>query len=151
MRTAALLALVVATLACGSEPAAPADAGSDAADPCAGVSCLPGSVCSRGACVLAPSDAGPLDVVAEVGAEVGAEAAVDAPGEVGSDADPGCPASAPASCVSPGFGPGCWNLATSNGMVPARHCGACNRECPATAPECVGGRCTEATGDAGRD
>ena len=142
MRTAALLALVVATFACGAEPAprpasdaasAPdaSEAALDAPDPCAGVSCLPGSVCSFGACILAPVDASAPDVAVET--------------------DPGCPASAPASCVSPGFGPGCWNLSTSNGMVPARHCGACNRECPAAAPECIGGRCTGAAADAGRD
>lgn len=48
-----------------------------------------------------------------------------------------------AECDTPGFGLGCWNLSTSNGRVPASHCGACNRACPASAPECLDGRCAE--------
>ena len=47
-------------------------------------------------------------------------------------------------CAVPGGAFGCFNLSTSSGMIPARHCGACDRACPSSAPACVDGRCTEA-------
>lgn len=151
MRTAALLVLVVATLACGSEPAPrPAsdaagilDASDAAPDPCVGVSCLPGSVCSLGACILAPVDASAPDASAEVGVDAAPEAAVDAPGDDTPEVSPGCRAPATMSCVTPGFGAGCWDLLTSNNQPRALNCGACGRSCPEVAPRCVGGRCSE--------
>lgn len=59
--------------------------------------------------------------------------------------DPGCPETAPRMCS----GGSCWNLQTSNGMVPALNCGACGVACPTSAPECVAGRCTAPARDAG--
>ncbi len=152
MRTPALLALVVATLACGSDPAPapPADAAPDIADPCAGVSCLAGTVCSRGACILAPSDAGPQDAPREAGADVavedagdamvdaGADADRDASAEAGRDAivtpvdvDPGCDAGAPSRC-----GAACVDHNHDN-----NNCGTCGRVCAGTLSECVFGIC----------
>ena len=142
MRTAALLALVVATFACGAEPAprpasdaasAPdaSEAALDAPDPCAGVSCLPGSVCSLGACILAPVDASAPDAPAE--------ASVDAAPEV--DAAPDGPACAP------GFGD-CDGMAANGCEADLRasiaHCGRCGVACAPganAAPVCTAGAC----------
>ena len=155
MRTAALLALVVATFACGAEPAprpasdaasAPdaSEAALDAPDPCAGVSCLPGSVCSFGACILAPVDASAPDAPAEAGVDGGSDASASA------DVDPRCAhldvaGAAWLYCmIAPGQ-VGCADTANS-----VAHCGACNNPCPAGA-DCVGGRCLIPAADAGRD
>ncbi len=118
MRTAALLALIATTLACGSEPAAPPDASL----PCGGA-CGAGTVCSEGRCVAE-----------DAGADAAPEAASDAAPEATADA-PACPA---------GFsecGPGtCVNTRTA-----AEHCGACGYRCP-NGGTCVAGECRSASG-----
>lgn len=44
--------------------------------------------------------------------------------------DPRCPSSGrPTACVTGGQ-IGCWDLATSNSLMPAQNCGACGRSCP---------------------
>jgi len=161
-----LIAIVVATLACGSEPA-PSCGAIGRSAPCA----CPGGAQGAQECgplgvwgVCACPDGGSAEAGADAGDAPALEAAVDAPAEAGIDAvsdaspatdsdggdaaptmdvAPGCRPEAPASCVTPGFGAGCWNLDTSNGQVPAMNCGTCGRACSAAAPRCVGGRCSE--------
>lgn len=149
----AALAFALALVACSAGPTvAPRDCTPGATSACV----CPGSsgvqTCSAegrlGACVCADAGA-QVDVVTS-----SSDAALDAPAPTDrpsvADAvdappaddgrDPRCPANAPFMCS----GGSCWNLQTSNGMIPARNCGACGNECPTSAPECVGGRCTAA-------
>ena len=101
--------------------------------PCGGL-CGAGTVCESGRCVLV--DAGTLDV-----------SAADARDGASEDVDTRCPNPYyPSRCTVPEFGDGCFNLLTSNynNILPARHCGACSRQCPEAFPMCVQGRCTEA-------
>lgn len=129
MRTAALFALVAATIACGSEPPAPSP---DAAAPCGGA-CGPGTTCSAGRCVATEADAGPdngPDVTTEAGAETGSDVApMDAPV---------CPEGF-AQCG----GAACIDLRNT-----LEHCGLCNAPCFLWG-RCVMGRCTPADLDGG--
>lgn len=163
------LALALVLLGCSADPViAPRDCTPGTTTTCACPGASGVQTCTAagtvGACVC-PDGGGGADAVA-VGDGGGADAPstgdggapvdVVAVGDVPSDAhdaaptddgrDPRCPSNAPAMCAEGS----CWNLQTSNGMVPARHCGACNAPCPSTAPECVSGRCTALAPDAGR-
>lgn len=197
MRTLALLALVIAALACGAD-APPSCGAPGLVRACACVGGATGAQeCGPGGAwdVCACPDGAVMDVGADARRDAARDAGVDAiPTPV--DADPGCDGGAPnrcsgrcvdlrhdpsncgtcgracsgsltdcvfgicqipldpdggtadagrcgglAECDTPGFGLGCWNLATSNGRVPAIHCGACGNTCPAATPECVGGQC----------
>ncbi len=126
MRTAALLALIATTLACGSDPAPAPDAA-----PCGGA-CGPGTVCSEGRCVVVGEDAA-ADVAPDV--ETAADVAEDAPAEAAAadappDGDPRCTPSTLRMC-----GSGCHDLSTSQ-----NHCGACDNACvPGT--RCQTGAC----------
>ena len=158
--------LIAAVLlaACSSSPTLPPrDCTPGQASTCACVGGAAGAqTCGAdgvlGACVC--PDAGgsgadverPGDAVAGDAPDVAA-APTDAPGDVPATAtddgrDPRCGPGTLVMCL-PGS---CWDLQTSNGRVPATHCGACGNACPEAAPECVGGRCTVRTApaDAGR-
>lgn len=164
MRTAALLALVVAALACGAEPPPSCGApGLVRACACVGGAagaqeCSPGGAwavcaCPDGGTAEAGTDAGgdaatdapPLDALSDVAADGGAEAGGDGPGDAAEDARPptedrladgGCPEGF-AMCV----GTTCNNILTSR-----MWCGDCRALCGARS-ECVGGRCvTRASG-----
>lgn len=166
MRTLALLALVVAALACGAD--APPSCGAPGlvrACACVGGAqgaqeCSPGGAwsvcaCPDGGAAEAGSDAGSdggLDAAGDAPAEVGADAAAEMPPDAPEDARPptedrladgGCPEGY-AQCV----GSTCVNLMTSR-----MWCGSCASFCGAAA-SCIGGRCvTTATGvscDVGR-
>lgn len=163
-----LAALVLLLAACAADPViAPRDCtpGTTTSCACPGASGV--QTCTAagtvGACVC-PDGGGGVDAVA-VGDGAGADAPAIGDGGAPTDVvavgdvvpsrdvpptddggDPRCPPNAPAMCAEGS----CWNLQTSNGMIPARHCGACNAPCPGTAPECVGGRCTALAPDAGR-
>jgi hypothetical protein len=163
MRTAALLALVVATLACGSDPAPAPDAA-----PCGGA-CGPGTVCSEGRCVVVEAEAG-VDVLPLDGPGVDAStcsAGSDPCGTVGAcfafatsrDHCGGCQYACPAwsACVRGACAPS-WNLADNcpagevdcdraeatgcevNIRSSPRNCGACGVACEAGS-ECRAGRC----------
>jgi hypothetical protein len=132
MRTAALLALVIATLACGSEPAAPPLV------PCGGA-CGPGTVCSGGRCVA--EDAG-ADAAPEVGIDTASDAPgldaaadqvplVDAPAELGVDAPPDAPGA-----------DGCGDTSSD-----PNNCGMCGRRCsfPNAVASCAAGACVIGT------
>jgi hypothetical protein len=138
MRTAALLALVVATLACGSDPAPAPDAA-----PCGGA-CGAGTVCSEGRCVA--EDAG-ADAAPEVGEDAGDDAGDDAPG-IDAPADEAPPPDALAETGADAPGPdGCGDTSSD-----PNNCGMCGRRCsfPNAAASCVGGLCGIASCAQGR-
>ena len=159
------LALALLFVACSAGPTvAPRDCTPGATSACVCPGATGVQTCTAegrlGACVCADAGA-QVDVVTS-----SSDAALDAPApsdrpEASDVADappadnglnPRCTPSTLATCASPGFGEGCWDLQTSNGRIPATHCGACGNACPEAAPECVGGRCTVRTSpaDAGR-
>lgn len=171
MRTASLLALVVATLACGSEPPPSCGAiGRSAPCACPGGAqgaqeCGPQGV--WGVCVC--PDGGAAEAGADAGQDApGLEAAVDAPVEAGidaaADASPaadadggdavadvaGDPLPPTADRLDDGGCPEgfamCSGTACQNLMTSRMWCGDCRAFCGPLA-ECVGGRClTRASG-----
>lgn len=145
MRTAALLALlalVVATLACGSEPP-PSCGAIGRSAPCA----CPGGAQGAQECgpqgvwgVCACPDGGALEAGADGGADAGRESGVDRDAVVTPvDVDPGCDGGAPTRC-----GGACIDL-NHDGA----NCGACGRACAGVLSECVFGVCQVPLGDGG--
>lgn len=151
-----LVALLLLCVACSAGPTvAPRDCTPGAVSACACPGASGVQTCSAdgtlGACVCADAGAR-VDVTSSSDVAIDAVTPADRPEErdvadaapTDDGRDPRCPANAPFMCTEGG----CWNLQTSNGRIPAPHCGACGNACPESAPECVGGRCT-ALADAG--
>lgn len=157
----AALAFAMVLVACSAGPTvAPRDCtpGATSACVCPGTSGV--QTCSAegrlGACVCA--DAGTQVDVATSSTDAALDAPTSPDRPEASDVTDAPPAD---DGRDPRCGPGtlvmclpgsCWDLQTSNGRIPATHCGACGNACPGAAPECVGGRCTVRTSpaDAGR-
>lgn len=132
MRTAALLALVVAALACGTEPPPSCGApGLVRACACVGGAagaqeCSPGGAWSVCAC----PDGGVMEASVDAGSDAARDVGRDTiPTPV--DIDPGCDGGAPSRC-----GSGCVDLDRS-----VAHCGRCDRGCGGVLSECVFGVC----------